>query len=196
MRRCACRTYTKPCRKKTWCRQRISSMPLMSRPSCLWPARPITASTWSARRARIQLGRPRSRVPTQRRNSQSTGRSAWFAALRAWHRPPGTTVSMSRASLITGSAFQSPRAALVTPGRCAPKPHRRRASSRCIPQAQHEALCAARQRLGSEEGWTLYARRAGIEGTLSQAVRAFGLRRTRYRGLAKQACSMWRRPSP
>jgi IS5 family transposase len=27
--------------------------------------------------------------------------------------------------------------------------------------------------------------RAGIEGTLSQAVRAFGLRRTRYRGLAK-----------
>lgn len=53
------------------------------------------------------------------------------------------------------------------------------------PQAQHEALSAARQRLGSEEGWTLYARRAGIEGTLSQAVRAFGLRRTRYRGLAK-----------
>ena len=53
------------------------------------------------------------------------------------------------------------------------------------PQAQHEALSAARQRLGSEEGWTLYARRAGVEGTLSQAVRAFGLRRARYRGLAK-----------
>lgn len=53
------------------------------------------------------------------------------------------------------------------------------------PQAQHEALSWARQRLGSEEGGTLYARRAGIEGTLSQAVRAFGLRRTRYRGLAK-----------
>ena len=52
-------------------------------------------------------------------------------------------------------------------------------------QVEHEALHAARQRLGTEEGWTLYARRAGIEGTLSQAVRAFGLRRTRYRGLAK-----------
>lgn len=52
-------------------------------------------------------------------------------------------------------------------------------------QVEHEALRAARQRLGTEEGWTLYARRAGIEGTLSQAVRAFGLRRTRYRGLAK-----------
>jgi transposase len=53
------------------------------------------------------------------------------------------------------------------------------------PQAQHEALRTARQRLSSEEGWKLYARRAGVEGTLSQAVRAFGLRRTRYRGLAK-----------
>ena len=32
---------------------------------------------------------------------------------------------------------------------------------------------------------TLYTLRAGIEGTLSQAVRAFGLRQARYRGLAK-----------
>jgi len=30
-----------------------------------------------------------------------------------------------------------------------------------------------------------YARRAGIEATLSQGVRAFGLRRARYRGIEK-----------
>jgi transposase len=30
-----------------------------------------------------------------------------------------------------------------------------------------------------------YARRAGIESTISQSVRAFGARRSRYRGLAK-----------
>src|SRR5687767_3236123 len=30
-----------------------------------------------------------------------------------------------------------------------------------------------------------YAQRAGVEGTLSQGVRAFGLRQARYRGLAK-----------
>jgi transposase len=30
-----------------------------------------------------------------------------------------------------------------------------------------------------------YAQRAGIEGTLSQGVRAFDLRRSRYMGLAK-----------
>jgi len=53
------------------------------------------------------------------------------------------------------------------------------------PQAQYEALTAARTWYGSEEGKERYKRRAGVEGTLSQGVRAFGLRRARYRGLAK-----------
>jgi hypothetical protein len=50
---------------------------------------------------------------------------------------------------------------------------------------QYEALQSARQRMSSEEGQKLYNQRAGIEGTLSQGVRAFGLRQARYRGLAK-----------
>ena len=53
------------------------------------------------------------------------------------------------------------------------------------PRAEHEALKAARGRLATKEGRRRYARRAGIEGTISQGVRAFGLRRSRYRGLAK-----------
>jgi hypothetical protein len=53
------------------------------------------------------------------------------------------------------------------------------------PRAQYEALQATRAWYASEEGQHLYARRAGIEGTLSQGVRAFGLRRSRYWGLAK-----------
>jgi transposase len=53
------------------------------------------------------------------------------------------------------------------------------------PRAEHEALKAARERLTTKQGRRCYARRAGIEGTLSQGVRAFGLRRSRYRGLAK-----------
>src|SRR5829696_4659188 len=48
-----------------------------------------------------------------------------------------------------------------------------------------EALAAARAREGTAEGRRLYAQRQGVESTLSQGVRAFGLRRTRYRGLAK-----------
>ncbi len=53
------------------------------------------------------------------------------------------------------------------------------------PRVEHEALKAARGRLATKEGRRRYARRAGIEGTLSQGVRTFGLRRSRYRGLAK-----------
>lgn len=53
------------------------------------------------------------------------------------------------------------------------------------PQAQYLALQAARQRQATEAFKTTYAVRAGIEGTLSQGIRAFGLRQARYRGQAK-----------
>jgi transposase len=53
------------------------------------------------------------------------------------------------------------------------------------PREQYAALQAARTWYASAEGRQHYKRRAGIEGTLSQGVRAFGLRRTRYRGLPK-----------
>lgn len=49
----------------------------------------------------------------------------------------------------------------------------------------YQALQAARQR-DSQANWSLlYNHRAGIEGTLSQGVRGFGMRRSRYIGLAK-----------
>jgi len=54
-----------------------------------------------------------------------------------------------------------------------------------LPRHEQDALAAARAREGTAEGRRLYAQRQGIESTLSQAVRAFGLRQTRYRGLAK-----------
>jgi transposase len=50
---------------------------------------------------------------------------------------------------------------------------------------EHMALAAARARGSTEAGRRPYAQRQGIEGTISQGVRAFGLRRARYRGLAK-----------
>jgi transposase len=56
---------------------------------------------------------------------------------------------------------------------------------RLPPQEEYEALAAARAWYASEEGIARYQRRAGVEGTLSQGIRAFGLRRTRYRGLPK-----------
>ena len=63
------------------------------------------------------------------------------------------------------------------------------------PRAEHEALQAARERLATKEGRRLYARRAGIEGTLSQGVRAFGLRRAATAAWPRPTCSTWR-PRP
>ena len=53
------------------------------------------------------------------------------------------------------------------------------------PQAQFEALQSARRRQTTHEFKQNYNQRAGIEGTISQGTRAFGLRRSRYLGLAK-----------
>jgi transposase len=49
----------------------------------------------------------------------------------------------------------------------------------------YEAAGAARQRQSTEAFKQSYAKRAGIEGTLSQGVRMGDLRRTRYLGLPK-----------
>ena len=49
----------------------------------------------------------------------------------------------------------------------------------------YEAVALARQRQTTQEFKQAYAKRAGIEGTLSQGVRLGDLRRTRYIGLPK-----------
>jgi transposase len=52
-------------------------------------------------------------------------------------------------------------------------------------QDYNQALVMARERQHSLAYKIAYSQRAGIEGTLSQGVRAFGLRRSRYVGLSK-----------
>ncbi len=77
------------------------------------------------------------------------------------------------------------------PAQCRPCPSRSRctrtASRRLglLPRPEHEAIAVARARLETGAGRRLYGQRQGIEGTISQGVRAFGLRRARYRGLTK-----------
>jgi transposase len=53
------------------------------------------------------------------------------------------------------------------------------------PRDQYAALQAARARQHSAEFKVQYGQRAGIEGTLSQGIRAFELRRAKYIGVAK-----------
>lgn len=52
-----------------------------------------------------------------------------------------------------------------------------------IPEPEFSALQAARQRERTEGFRENYKKRAGVEGTISQAVGVLGMRRTRYRGL-------------
>ncbi len=66
--------------------------------------------------------------------------------------------------------------------------HRSNKNPRAIafkPQEKHEALQAARRDQQTPEWHAIYNKRSGIEGTLSQGVRAFGLRRSRYFGQSK-----------
>lgn len=53
------------------------------------------------------------------------------------------------------------------------------------PRKEHLALQEARERQKTEAFQERYQARAGIEGAISQGVRTFGLRRSRYVGLAK-----------
>jgi transposase len=53
------------------------------------------------------------------------------------------------------------------------------------PKERHIALQKARQRQKTSEFWQAYARRSGVEGTVSQGTHRSGLRRARYVGLAK-----------
>ena len=80
---------------------------------------------------------------------------------------------------------------------CGPCPHREQCSPSTpggritarrlvvYTQSAHEALQARRLEQNKESWKKRYACRAGIEGTLSQGVRRFGLRRCRYLGQAK-----------
>lgn len=52
-------------------------------------------------------------------------------------------------------------------------------------QEHFEALQAARVRQQTDAFRQQYAKRAGVEGTIGQAVNAYGMRQARYRGLDK-----------
>ncbi|MDH6222914.1 IS5 family transposase [Streptomyces pseudovenezuelae] len=76
---------------------------------------------------------------------------------------------------------------------CRPCPDRARCTSSAtgsrsvavLPRALHEIQMRNRLDQQTEQWQRRYAIRAGIEATLSQNVRAHGLRRARYRGLAR-----------
>lgn len=61
----------------------------------------------------------------------------------------------------------------------------KRRSMSVRPQEQHQALQDRRQRQQTPDFKRAYAKRAGVEGTMSQGVLSCGMRRARYTGLPK-----------
>jgi transposase len=101
-----------------------------------------------------------------------------------------TSVSWSPATDRHGNAVVKVKFARSDCGDCASRPSctrnpERRRTVTLKPDAEYRALQAARGRQTTAAFAGEYARRAGIEGTISQGVRAFGLRRCRYVGHAK-----------
>ncbi|MFI0773108.1 IS1182 family transposase [Streptomyces sp. NPDC021218] len=68
---------------------------------------------------------------------------------------------------------------------CVNSPKAQRREINLKPRDEYEALHQARKLQGTDQWKDRYKIRAGVEGTISQAVQARGLRRSRYRGLAK-----------
>ncbi|MFE2441547.1 transposase, partial [Streptomyces sp. NPDC059426] len=68
---------------------------------------------------------------------------------------------------------------------CVNSPKAQRREINLKPRDEYEALHQARKLQGTDQWKDRYKIRAGVEGTISQAVQACGLRRSRYRGLAK-----------
>ena len=99
-------------------------------------------------------------------------------------QPPGTgTPGEPRAGVSSRSGSALRTAARARPADAARGG--RAARSGLLPQAEHEAVATARARPRTEAGRPRHGPRRGVEGTISQGVRALGPRRARRRGLAE-----------
>ncbi len=135
------------------------------RPNASWQAK--TAGGYSLDQFAINWKTKRVTCP-QGKKSKS-----WTPTQDAWGNPV-IDIKFSRTD-----CRLCPCRALCTRAKTAPRNLTMR------PQAEHQARQTVRQQQQTAAWQTLYHRRAGVEGTISQAVNAFALRRTRYRSLAK-----------
>jgi transposase len=100
--------------------------------------------------------------------------SAYWRTLRLPDGSPRIQVQFSRSDC----------AACVARAACASAKTARRVMQ-FHQREEYEALRAARARAEDPAWLERYHKRAGVEGTLSQGIRAFGMRQSRYIGLAK-----------
>ena len=129
------------------------------------------------------VGKLRPQMPLISRTSTSIGRTSGSPV------PPDNTAIAGRSPANrSGQEVISARFATATCQRCSSRAqctHGRYRGLTFRPRERYLALQDARERQGTEAFKETYASRAGIEGTLSQAVRVSDLRQARYCGLPK-----------
>lgn len=108
----------------------------------------------------------------------------WFDARKDILHTPSMKEETST-DTTSKSDFQQNIAYLVRLAPNAPDQNKKNRTLKLQQRPRFELPKEARSFEESEEGKMLYYKRAGVEGTVSQGVRAFGLRRTRYLGLPK-----------
>jgi transposase len=140
------------------------------------PARPN--ASWQAKAAKVGQGYDVSAFTVDwdaKRVTCPNGstNSSWTPHLDTW----GNSVISVR--FLKADCLQCPARALCTHSATAPRHVTFRTKD------NHQAIQAIRQQQTTPEWQARYMQRAGVEGTLSQGVRAYELRETRYIGLAK-----------
>ena len=140
---------------------------------------PRSDKSWQAREGGYDQSRFAIDWQTQKVTCPEGKTSLWWGA----HSAPVDDVDGSARTLVRFSRHDCDNC--PSRSKCVRSTTGRARTLVLYPQAQHEALRQARERMNSEEGRREYRQRAGVEGTLSQAIRVAGLRQCRYRGLAK-----------
>lgn len=135
------------------------------RPNASWQAK--AGKGYDASAFTIDWDTKRVTCPSGRTNS------SWTPHLDTW----GNSVISVR--FLKADCLQCPVRALCTHSVTAPRHMIFRTKD------NHQAIQTIRQQQTTPEWQARYRQRAGVEGTLSQGVRAYGLRETRYIGLAK-----------
>ena len=136
--------------------------------------------------ARIPTGKPESRAHTPWPPSSWIGSASRSTVLKGT-----SSTSWTERVDATGTAYIQVRFGSTIAGPCAPHaPYARRATQaartlKLHPQAQHEAFKPRKPGMPAI-GQAQYTQRAGIEGTLSQGVSAFGMRQHAVSGLPRR----------
>ncbi len=164
------------------CLRTRSWIPVMSMRSC-WSAGSLAlGSDCSVPSCQTTVGRPkptRALMPPTFRSIGREGSRPVRKGRQVSAGRPSTSQIASRSSL-PGTPVQLARAARIVRSRRRPG-----GCCTCVHEPLIKRGLARRQEQQTQEFHQQYAKRAGIEGTLSQGVRGMGLRRARYDGLHK-----------